>query len=195
MSRPKSSIFAFSVFSFALLLMIGLAAPNLAFAQDTGQLGANPPALSFGNVTVGTTSPSQTDTVTNQFDDDNVVFSSVSGTPGFVETSNTCGSPLAPLQTCQIDVACKPTKTGLLSGSLVFVYTSKETSGKKDKDDGHAHLIVPLTCTGISGATPTPTTSWTSRAFLAHTTFFTPWFLFRISCISSICPPAGRLST
>src|ERR1700676_3984286 len=169
MSRPKSPIFAFSVFSFALLLVIALAAPNPAFAQLEGmqELELTPSTLSFGNVSVGTTSPSQTDTVTNQFDDDTVGIISVFVSPDFVLTANTCGRVLAPLQTCQIEVACKPTNTGPIRGGLVFVTNSKETSGPTDSDDTVdfstlGFEVVMLTCTGVSGATPTPTTTATA---------------------------------
>ena len=99
MSRPKSPIFAFSVISFALLLVVGLAAPSPAFADLDGvqELGANPTALSFGNVAVGTTSTPQTDTVTNTFSDDSITFSSTFVTHGYMITGTTCGSTLDPL--------------------------------------------------------------------------------------------------
>src|SRR5260370_1233180 len=114
MSRPKSPIFAFSVISFALLLVVGLAAPSPAFADLDGvqELGANPTALSFGNVAVGTTSTPQTDTVTNTFSDDSITFSSTFVTHGYMITGTTCGSTLGPLQSCEVDVACKPTSNG-----------------------------------------------------------------------------------
>ena len=141
-----------------LLLMIGLAAPNPAFAisvADTdgmNELVANSPRLSFGTAAVGATSPSQTETVTNSFSDDAVTFSSTFATQGYLVTNNTCGSTLAPLQPCNVTVACKPTTIGFKFGVLAFFYTSADISPEIDPWDSlPKSTFVALTCTGAIG--------------------------------------------
>jgi hypothetical protein len=138
-----------------LLLLIGLAAPNPAFAialPDTdgmNELSASSLRLSFGNVFEGTTSPSQTETVTNLFSDDAVTFSSTLVTSGFGKTNTTCGSTLAPLGSCSVDVACTPTKNGFRFGVLAFFYTSADTSPEIDPWDSLPKAtFIALTCTG-----------------------------------------------
>jgi hypothetical protein len=105
---------------------------------------------------VGGTSPSQTETVTNSFGDDMVTFSSTFVTQGYMVTNNTCGSTLAPLQPCNVDVACKPTKTGYRFGVLAFFYTSSDTSPEIDVWDNLPKVtLVALTCTGAIGVSGT----------------------------------------
>ncbi len=178
-SGVRSLIFGFSVFSLAFLLVIGIAAPNPAFADTDvyNGLEANPTTLSFGNVAVGTTSPSQTDTATNQYDDDTIAFTSfftpsIFATAGYTITNNTCGSTLNALQPCQVDVACEPTKTGFLFGVLAFFYTSDEIIPPNDLWDGYPMAtFVGLTCTGVSsGPTPTPTATATAATPTATAT-------------------------
>jgi hypothetical protein len=140
----------------ALLLVVGLAAPKSAFAisslPDTdgmNELGANAIRLSFGNVVVGATSPSQTETVTNLFSDDAVTFTSTLVTSGFGKTNTTCGSTLAPLGSCTIDVACTPTRNGFRFGALAFFYGSQDSFGPNDLwDNLPKATFVGLTCTG-----------------------------------------------
>jgi Abnormal spindle-like microcephaly-assoc'd, ASPM-SPD-2-Hydin len=146
-SRPKSSIFAFSVLSLALLFAIGLAAPGIASAWGENEelLLVNSERLDFGNVVIGTTSPAQTVTATNTTDDDTISFFGIFPTPSFLKVSNTCVGSLGAGQTCQIDVACKPRSSGPIAGALVFVYSSKDSSGPRDGDDaGFAFDIVEL---------------------------------------------------
>jgi hypothetical protein len=116
-----------------LVALFGLARPSSVLAADTdgmNELVANSLRISFGNAAVGGTGPSQTETVTNSFGDDMVTFSSTFVTQGYVVTNNTCGSTLAPLQPCNVDVACKPTKLGYRFGVLAFFYTSADTLRK-----------------------------------------------------------------
>ena len=138
-----------------LLLLIGLAAPNPAFAialPDTdgmNELAANALRLNFGNVPVAATSPAQTETVTNLFSDDTVTFSSTFATQGFALANNTCGSTLAPLLSCSVDVACTPTRNGFRFGVLAFFYGSQDSFGPNDLWDNLPKVtFVALTCTG-----------------------------------------------
>src|ERR1700730_7680431 len=166
MPRSKSLTFGFSAFSFALLLVVGLAAPDLARAQAEGleQLQVSPSRLDFGRVALGATSPSQTETVTSEFTDDNVTPLVAFISLGFVVTGNTCTGSLAPFQSCQVDIACKPIFSGLNIGAYVLFPESSEIAGSPDGDDGVPYVIVPLTCIGVPGASSTPTASPTPSA-------------------------------
>ena len=109
----------------------------------------SPPAkLNFGTVSVGTTSGSQTATITNEFNDDTVDFFATFLMANYVKTGSTCGSSLGPLQSCQIDFACKPTRTGSLIGAYAFLYSSVEVSGIADGDNYFKIGVVQFTCTG-----------------------------------------------
>src|SRR5260370_4468617 len=149
MLRAKSSPFAFSVLSFALLFAIGLTAPALAKAQS---LKLNPTSLNFGNVVTGTTSPAQTVFATNIIRGKVKFFSIIASAP-FLKVGDTCDGELKSGQTCHIDVACQPTTLGAVTGTLTFVLNRNQTE------------IVGLTCTGVSsGATPTATATSTATA-------------------------------
>ncbi len=105
--------------------------------------------------------------VTNTTSDDKISFFTIFATSPFLKVGDTCDGSLGALQTCHIDVACKPGKLGPVKGFLVFAFSSRESSGhKKDEDDTFFALEdVDLTCTGVSsGATPTPTATATATA-------------------------------
>ena len=160
-----------AVLALVFAAIVGMIGSSAAFAADVDgmqELGANPTALSFGNVAVGATSASQPDTVTNTFSDDAITFSSVIVTRGYMQTGTTCGSTLAPLASCEVDVACKPTSNGYLFGVLAFFYTSSDISAEIDPWDSLPKVtFVKLTCTGVTGtatATPTATSTATQTA-------------------------------
>ena len=150
---------ALIIFALVLVALFGLAKPSSVLAADTdgmNELVANSLRITFGNAAVGGTSPSQTETVTNSFGDDMVTFSSTFATQGYVVTNNTCGSTLAPLQPCNVDVACVPTKIGYRFGVLAFFYTSADTSPEIDLwDNLPKATFVALTCTGAIGISGT----------------------------------------
>jgi hypothetical protein len=170
-----------AVLALVFAAVVGMIGSSAAFAADLDgmqELGANPTALSFGNVAIGATSASQTDTVTNTFSDDAITFSSVIVTHGYTQTGTTCGSTLAPLASCEVDVACKPTSNGYLFGVLAFFYTSSDISAEIDPWDSLPKVtFVKLTCTGMSGgatATPTATSTATQTATSTATATATP---------------------
>jgi CSLREA domain-containing protein len=125
-------------------------------AYESGSEGAetlvvnpSPPSkLNFGTVSVGTTSASQTATITSEFNDDTVDFFATFILANYVETGSTCGSTLGPLQSCQVSFACKPKTTGALIGAYAFLYGSLETSVIMDGDDYRKIGVVQFTCTG-----------------------------------------------
>jgi hypothetical protein len=109
-----------------------------------------PSKLNFGTVSVGTTSTSQTATITSEFNDDTVTFFATFLLANFVQTGSTCGASLGPLQSCQVSFACKPKTTGSIIGAYAFLYSSVEASGIVDGDDYLKIGVVQFTCTGGS---------------------------------------------
>lgn len=111
------------------------------------QLVVNPSKINFGTVSVGTTSTSQSATITSEFNDDTVDFFGTFVTANFVETGSTCSSSVGPLQSCHINFACRPKTTGSIIGAYAFLYGSWETS-VLDADDVRKIGVVQFTCTG-----------------------------------------------
>ncbi len=107
-----------------------------------------PSKINFGTVSVGTTSASQTATITSEFNDDTVDFFATFLLANFVQTGSTCGASLGPLQSCQVSFACKPKTTGSLIGAYAFLYSSVETLGVMDGDDYLKIGVAQFTCTG-----------------------------------------------
>ena len=107
-----------------------------------------PSKLNFGTVSVGTTSASQTATITSEFNDDTVDFFATFILANYIKTGSTCGSTLGPLQSCQVSFACKPKTTGPLIGAYAFLYGSVETAGLRDGDDYLKIGVAQFTCTG-----------------------------------------------
>jgi hypothetical protein len=126
--------------------------------------GINPPqptfspaSLAFGNQVAGSTSASQTMTLTNPTGADqpikieSLVFASA--TKSFNQTNN-CPATLAAGSSCQIQISFAPTSAGAISDSLLLNYV----------EDGQANFVLAaLTGTGI--APPQPTFSPASLAF------------------------------
>ena len=126
--------------------------------------GINPPqptfspaSLAFGNQVAGSTSASQTMTLTNPAGADqpikieSLVFASA--TKSFNQTNN-CPAALAAGSSCQIQVSFAPGSASAISDSLLLNYV----------EDGQANFVlVALTGTGI--APPQPTFSPGSLAF------------------------------
>jgi hypothetical protein len=115
--------------------------------EGSEQLVVSPSKLNFGPVSVGTTSVSQTATIMNEFNDDTVDFFGSFLMANFVKTASTCGSSLGPLQSCQLNFACKPKTTGSLIGAYAFLYRSSD-GGIMDVDDYLKIGVVQFTCTG-----------------------------------------------
>jgi hypothetical protein len=111
-------------------------------------LVVSPSKLNFGTVSVGTTSASQTATITSEFNDDTVDFLATFILANYVETGSTCGSTLGPLQSCQVSFACQPKTTGPLIGAYAFLYGSFDPFAPLDGDDYRKVGVVQFTCTG-----------------------------------------------
>jgi hypothetical protein len=76
----------------------------------------SPTSLTFGNQTVGTTSPAQSITLSN-FGSTTLSITSITASSNFGQT-NTCNSTLAPGASCTVSVTFTPGHTGSLNGTL-----------------------------------------------------------------------------
>jgi hypothetical protein len=155
-----------------------------ASSPDAGQptLQLSGP-LSFGNVAVGATSPSQTETATNpSTHHKKIKISTVSVDPGFTITTDNCsGAKLKDGGTCDVDVACMPTAAGAITGKITFSYkTNKKHQAQQD-----------LSCTGTTGPTPTISPTPTQTATATSTSTATATF----TSTSTASPTATSTST
>lgn len=101
--------------------------PQVASLSGTGTdpvLGLSAPGLSFGDQVINTTSPSQTETITNT-GTANLTISSVAvagaNSGDFAKSSDTCtGATVVPTGTCVVNVRVTPSALGSRSASLTF---------------------------------------------------------------------------
>jgi hypothetical protein len=103
---------------------------------------ASPTSLTFSGQTVGTSSPSQPITLTNN-GPGSLTINSISASGDFSETDN-CVSPLAASSSCTINITFTPTATGTRSGMLTVSDSAFITP-----------QTVPLSGAGLQDATTT----------------------------------------
>jgi hypothetical protein len=89
-------------------------------------ISVTPREMSYGTRSFGTTSPTQTITVRN-IGGAVAIVNSIAASPDYVITRNTCTTSLAPLATCEADVAMLPTGYGQRRG-VVTVNSNDERS-------------------------------------------------------------------
>ena len=128
--------------------MVALKPALPGITGTAGAAGVSPTSLTFASRTIGTTSASQTVTVTNQLSSPLTMLTmAVAG--DFAIASNTCGASLAAGATCVVGVTFSPTVVGARSGTLTIPFSA---SGSP--------LTVALTgtgnVTGLSSITVTP---------------------------------------
>jgi len=112
-------------------------------------LGIRPTSLSFGNVTTGTSSPTQNVTITNT-GNSNVTISQITLTgAGYSMTGGSAPVTLAPSQTITLVLQFSPTTTGTISGSITIV--SNATGSP---------VMVPLTGTGVAPVQHSVALTW-----------------------------------
>ena len=117
---------------------------------SAGAVSLTPASVPFGQVEVGTTSPSLSVTAGNN-GAAAIPITSVSITPPFVLLSNACGTTSLPASSdCQLQVEFAPTQAGPASGLLTFV-------------DGAGTQTVELSGTGV--APPSDVLNPTSLSF------------------------------
>jgi hypothetical protein len=101
-------------------------------------MSVNPAALTFGNVTVGATSPAQTLTVRNSSGSTRALTIPAIAAP-FARSGGSCGATLANNSSCTINVVYHPTAAGPSSGSVAITTNGVFTV---------ANAPVPLSGTG-----------------------------------------------
>jgi len=90
--------------------------------------GVSPSGLIFAGQLVGTTSPTQTVTLSNTGNAP-LTITAISASGDFSADGHACGSSLAAGKTCSISVAFKPTVTGARSATLTVTDNNNAVSG------------------------------------------------------------------
>jgi len=136
-------------------------ATNSSVLLQAPAVTLNPTSLAFGNQNVGTTSPSQSVTLTNTGSLSFTISAvSITGTnPADFSQTNNCLVTLAPGSTCTITVTFDPTTSGARSASVSIT----------DNAPGSPQTIA-LNGTGIAAAVSLSATSLTFAAQLVGTT-------------------------
>src|SRR6266404_4461645 len=127
---------------------VGLSGTGIA---ATFTLGINPPSLSFGNITTGTSSAAQNVTLTNT-GNSNVSISQISLTgAGYTMTGGNAPVTLTPSQTITLSVQFGPSVAGTVNGNISIVSNASGSPAG-----------VPLTGTGVIPVVHSATLRWTA---------------------------------
>jgi YVTN family beta-propeller protein len=125
--------------------------PQAVYLSGTGTstaiLTATPTSLSFGNQATNETSAAKTVTLTNT-GTASVTISSITASADFAVSSTTCGATLAAGAKCTVGVTFTPPALGAVTGALTF-----------NDNAANNPQAVPLSGTGVTPATLTPTTA------------------------------------
>ena len=121
---------------------VSLALSGTGTAAATANLTVSPATLAFGTVTLGTTAPAKSLTVTNSGGAaaNGVAFAN-SNAAEFPVSGNTCGASIAAGASCTLSVAYAPGAAGADNDTLTISYT------------GGSNLTVGLTGTGTAAPT------------------------------------------
>ncbi len=172
--RYRSFLRSITGLAFLLLfLLTALARPALAQSDEGSSPDAKHPKLSvspkepltFGQVVVGLTSPSQTITLNNNSGSFAIPIMSIRVKPPFIKVMTNCTPGISAGSSCEILIAFKPTAVGRvrLKKGLTISGAFKNTP-----------IFYTLEGTGISGPTPTATISATPTATATPTRTATP---------------------
>jgi Abnormal spindle-like microcephaly-assoc'd, ASPM-SPD-2-Hydin len=118
---------AFTPKALAFTVPAGTCGVGGASTAGLSTVSVSPTSLSFGKVTIGTTSAPQSVTVTNNTTSA-VAVTGVTINDGFSITDNTCDGSIAANGTCSVSVAFSPTSAGNSRGTLVIVADSTALS-------------------------------------------------------------------
>ncbi len=134
---------------------------NITFAASTPTVGVSPASLTFASQAVGTSSPSQAVTLTNNGTASLAITGiSVTGTDaGDFSETNTCGSSVAVGASCAISVVFRPTSTGSRTASLSIA----------DSAAGSPQLVALTGTATAAAAAPGITLSPTTLTFPSQT--------------------------
>ena len=142
----------------ALMMAAVLVGAPSASAVDT-QMTIDRSVIDFGSVSVGTTSPPMSVTLTNSgstaFGPINI-FGGAPPTPEYNASQNCQGTTLAAGASCTVNYTFKPTVAGLKTDTSAF--TISKTSSQSDGED----FSVALRGTGTSTTTTTTTATTTT---------------------------------
>jgi Ca2+-binding RTX toxin-like protein len=122
---------------------------RLVFSDDTVAVAALAPDRTFAARTVGTTSPAQTVTLSNNGSVAlNIAATALAGTNAgdYAVSANACGATLAAGASCNISVTFTPTAAGPRSAILRVTDDSNGTPGSTQE----------VTLTGVGNAAPAP---------------------------------------
>ncbi|HLJ29777.1 MAG TPA: glycosyl hydrolase [Candidatus Angelobacter sp.] len=156
--------------------------------SPSASLSAN--SLTFGSQNVGTTSASQTLTLTNH-GPGGLTISSVAVTGDFSQTNN-CGTSLAANASCSISVSFKPTATGARTGTLTVTDNASNSP-----------QTAALSGTGTSGAPSAPSnlsatavsSSQINLTWTASSTSGVTYNVYRSTSSGFAISPGTRIAT
>ncbi len=132
-------------------------------ASTPANLSVSPPSAAFGSVTVGSSSATQSFTVSNT-GTTGATGIALTGTNNteFVVSGNTCTATLAGGGNCTFNVKYTPTGTGADNATLSIAYTSGTTVNISMTGTGAAAAVAALQATPVSLAFGTATVGSTS---------------------------------
>jgi hypothetical protein len=122
-------------------------------------LNFSPTSLSFGTVTVGTTSAAKIVTVINNSTTSLTLSRAASGDYAIAVTGTTCVASLAAKAKCNLAVTFAPHYNGVINGAVTLTYNA-----------GFSPVEIALSGSGSGGAVPPLTFTPTSLAFASQLT-------------------------
>lgn len=146
----RGTVLGFSSGSATITACTGHICGSADLIVGSGKVSLSPTSLAFGNESIGTSSATQSITLSNTGNGTLSIASiSLAGASfGDFTESTTCGTTLAPGGACNINVVFVPTATGTRSASVSIA----------DNGSGSPQAI-PVSGTGVSATTTTTVTS------------------------------------
>jgi hypothetical protein len=122
-------------------------------------LNFSPTSLSFGTVTVGTTTAAKVVTLINNSTTSLTLSRTASGDYAIAATGTTCVASLAAKAKCNLAVTFTPHYNGVINGAVTLTYNA-----------GFSPVEVPLSGSGSGGSAPPLTFTPTSLSFASQLT-------------------------
>jgi hypothetical protein len=165
----------------------------------------NPTSLTFGNQGLGTTSATQTITLTNSGTTD-LHVGTLTFTSDWILSNDTCSNAtVTPSGTCSVDVAFHPLAIGSLTGSVGFPSDAASTPDSVSLSGNGIAPAVSLNPTSLTfgnqglgttsaAQTITLTNSGTATLHVGTLTFTSDWILSNDTCSNATVTPSGTCS-
>jgi len=132
-------------------------------AAPVASLQATPASLAFGTATVGSTSATQSVSISNTGGATATAFALANGdATHFIVSANTCGATLAAGASCSLAVAYKPNAVGTNNASLTFSYAGGTNVTVQMAGTGSAAPTANLATTPAGGTFGTVTVGQSS---------------------------------